>query len=363
LKGRNLKKSGLNKSFRFGFNGMEADDEIKGDGNSYTTEFRQYDSRLGRWLSLDPLMKKYPDQSAYCAFNNNPIYFSDPSGAEGEHKEGDTRTENKVEQVYTGSAEGQGWKNTADVESFPSSGGNGVFFRGGNAGTTNYQLIENVIISIGTTADLGVIGEYSKQVGSENTWLIATDDIESAYALFNTKFGNNTISKLVIDTHAGLGLDITGRGVEAGLVTSSNDLTGVRLTRNGIAEAKKGVQLTVSKIEYDDAVAFLAFTSSIAPGGELLLSGCKAGQDKKLLQAIDWGSKNNFNIYANLDNTLIKLYTNSVQITTAMESYLYGWVCWGIKNENNVETKGATPRYGYKVLKNENTNGVMDFKY
>ena len=61
---------------------MERDDEVSGAGNSYTTEFRQYDSRLGRWLSLDPLMAKYPHQSPYVAFNNNPIYFIDPNGLE-----------------------------------------------------------------------------------------------------------------------------------------------------------------------------------------------------------------------------------------------------------------------------------------
>ena len=63
---------------------MEKDDEVKGGGNSYTTEFRQYDARLGRWLSLDPMDKKYPSFSPYSAFNNNPVYFKDPKGLEGE---------------------------------------------------------------------------------------------------------------------------------------------------------------------------------------------------------------------------------------------------------------------------------------
>src|SRR5690554_5028694 len=65
------------------FNGMEADGEVSGDGNSYTTQFRQYDPRLGRWKSLDPLMAKYPEMSPYVAFNNNPIYFTDPFDLEG----------------------------------------------------------------------------------------------------------------------------------------------------------------------------------------------------------------------------------------------------------------------------------------
>ncbi|MEO9257540.1 MAG: RHS repeat-associated core domain-containing protein, partial [Crocinitomicaceae bacterium] len=59
--------------YRYGFNGMEKDDEVKGTGNSYTTEFRQYAPRIGRWLSLDPLFDHFPWQSPYVAFDNNPI--------------------------------------------------------------------------------------------------------------------------------------------------------------------------------------------------------------------------------------------------------------------------------------------------
>ena len=68
--------------YRYGFNGMEKDDEVKGEGNSYTTEFRQYDSRIGRWLSIDP-MAGHGTQiswSPYKAFYDNPIFFTDPAG-------------------------------------------------------------------------------------------------------------------------------------------------------------------------------------------------------------------------------------------------------------------------------------------
>lgn len=40
--------------------------------------FREYGPRIGKWLSLDPKAEKYPGQSAYVAFNNNPIYHNDP---------------------------------------------------------------------------------------------------------------------------------------------------------------------------------------------------------------------------------------------------------------------------------------------
>ena len=82
--------------YRYGFNGLEKDDEVKGEGNSYTTEFRQYDSRIGRWLSLDPLMAQYPNQSPYVAFNNNPVFYSDIKGKEGEPS---TTNENQTTQI------------------------------------------------------------------------------------------------------------------------------------------------------------------------------------------------------------------------------------------------------------------------
>lgn len=67
-----------NAEYRFGFNGMESDNEIIGQGNSYTTHFRPYNPRLGRWFSTDPVIKDY--ESPYSAFINNPILFTDPRG-------------------------------------------------------------------------------------------------------------------------------------------------------------------------------------------------------------------------------------------------------------------------------------------
>jgi RHS repeat-associated protein len=41
--------------YRFGFNGKENDNEIKGEGNSLDFGGRIYNNGLGKWLSLDPL--------------------------------------------------------------------------------------------------------------------------------------------------------------------------------------------------------------------------------------------------------------------------------------------------------------------
>ena len=65
--------------YRFGYQGSEKDNEFKGEENSYTTEFRQLDPRLGRWLSVDPVIQ--PWQSVYCSMDNNPVLLNDIFGA------------------------------------------------------------------------------------------------------------------------------------------------------------------------------------------------------------------------------------------------------------------------------------------
>jgi RHS repeat-associated protein len=57
---------------------MEKDNEISGNCNSYTTEFRQLDVRLGRWFSRDPIERAF--ESDYAGFSNNPIIKVDPDG-------------------------------------------------------------------------------------------------------------------------------------------------------------------------------------------------------------------------------------------------------------------------------------------
>lgn len=67
-------------SYRYGFNGKENDNEVKGEGNTLDFGARIYDSRLGRWLSGDPLEAKYPMHSPYNYAANNPNLFIDRDG-------------------------------------------------------------------------------------------------------------------------------------------------------------------------------------------------------------------------------------------------------------------------------------------
>jgi len=71
--------------YRMGFNGQEKDDEISGEGNSINFAYRVYDSRLARFLSIDPLGKKYPWYTPYQFAGNTPIEAKELEGLEPNH--------------------------------------------------------------------------------------------------------------------------------------------------------------------------------------------------------------------------------------------------------------------------------------
>ena len=62
-----------NGGYRYGFQGQERDDEIKGvDGSSLNYKFRMHDPRVGRFFAVDPLEASYPWNSPY-AFSENVV--------------------------------------------------------------------------------------------------------------------------------------------------------------------------------------------------------------------------------------------------------------------------------------------------
>ncbi|MBN2682432.1 MAG: hypothetical protein JXR58_07975 [Bacteroidales bacterium] len=67
--------------YRFGFNGKENLNELTGStGTHLDFGVRVYDSRLGRWLVVDPLAAKYPELSPYTYVGNMPIEAIDVNG-------------------------------------------------------------------------------------------------------------------------------------------------------------------------------------------------------------------------------------------------------------------------------------------
>ena len=66
--------------YRYSFNGMEKDDEVKGKGNHYSFSDYGLDPRLGRRWRTDPKMALLPHLSPYLYGLNNPINVIDPDG-------------------------------------------------------------------------------------------------------------------------------------------------------------------------------------------------------------------------------------------------------------------------------------------
>lgn len=75
MPGRNASSN----DYRYGYQGSEKDDEVKGiTGSQYTTFFRGLDPRVGRWWSVDP--KFDAGESPYVSMGNNPIWSNDILG-------------------------------------------------------------------------------------------------------------------------------------------------------------------------------------------------------------------------------------------------------------------------------------------
>jgi RHS repeat-associated protein len=70
------------KDYRFGFNGKENDNEVKGLGSQQDYGMRIYDPRVGRFLSVDPLSREYPWNSTYAFAENDVIRSVDLDGLE-----------------------------------------------------------------------------------------------------------------------------------------------------------------------------------------------------------------------------------------------------------------------------------------
>ncbi|CAN5271199.1 hypothetical protein BH09BAC3_BH09BAC3_35180 [soil metagenome] len=80
MAGRTWKDPAVN--YRYGFNGKENDNEVKGNGNQQDYGLRIYDPRLGRFLSVDPLAASFAWNSPYCFAENSPIWGIDLDGGE-----------------------------------------------------------------------------------------------------------------------------------------------------------------------------------------------------------------------------------------------------------------------------------------
>ena len=70
--------------YRYGFNGQEQDNELSGTTGGYLEyKFREYDTRIVRMWSIDPIAKQYPELTPYQHSSLNPIWKIELEGLEG----------------------------------------------------------------------------------------------------------------------------------------------------------------------------------------------------------------------------------------------------------------------------------------
>lgn len=66
----------------YSFQGMEHDNEVKGEGNSMNYKYRMCDPRIGRFFAVDPLAAKYPHNGTYNFSENRVINAIELEGLE-----------------------------------------------------------------------------------------------------------------------------------------------------------------------------------------------------------------------------------------------------------------------------------------
>jgi len=179
-----LMQSYTSSSYRYGFNGMEKDDEVSGSGNSYTTHFRAYDSRLGRWKSIDPKSSLSPWHSSYQSFSNNPILYIDPKG-DKEYKDKDAyakANEGKTWDKDKGEGDWLASDRTGDTDTWKNANKHNLQQKKGYKEYTNFTT---------RAAFYGWVNSELKSKGHEVKWAgVASTTVETLDEMINGKLAN-----------------------------------------------------------------------------------------------------------------------------------------------------------------------------
>ena len=154
-------RHGSSDSYRYGFQGQEKDDELKGEGNSLNYTFRMHDPRVGRFFAVDPLFKDYPYNSTYAFSENRVMDAVELEGREAFFIHGTVLFGNrnstfmfeKTDDVVTGLTKPILHNRTADV-GFQWSGGNSDEERHSSA----EQLVEYILKNRKPGEPISIVG-------------------------------------------------------------------------------------------------------------------------------------------------------------------------------------------------------------
>ncbi|WP_338356624.1 RHS repeat-associated core domain-containing protein [Yeosuana marina] len=166
-------------NYRFGFQGQEKDDEVKGKSNSYNTFYRQYDSRIARWTSIDPIT--HHQMSQYQSYDNNPLYWTDSRGSSTDSttvKKNSANHSNVPQRNKFNTGETQA-KRVTNAEATSHYIGSGGLTQPSDQITTQARAIAVMNPVINEDEDVDVAWESQKQV---------------AFAILTNTYGESTPS-------------------------------------------------------------------------------------------------------------------------------------------------------------------------
>jgi Domain of unknown function (DUF4329) len=206
MPGRKFTQS--NTKYRYGFQNQEKDNEIYGEGNAISFRFRVEDTRLGRFFSVDPLIKKYPYYSPY-SFSGNRVL--DALELEGLEPFILFKTEQAAALNFGNQFNGKsiklGVEFSANIYKKIAADGNSYYYYDNpNKGTAAesrspfFQRISEFFKGATKTADIHAHGEYLIQYDNNNFSKQDKDNAESAGKTYYVTTPEGSLQKYVPTT-------------------------------------------------------------------------------------------------------------------------------------------------------------------
>ena len=227
--------------------------------NWYDMNLRMYDPALARWMVQDPVI--HYTKSTYNAFDNNPVFFADPSGADAEG--GETPDPKLAFGVPLSSV-----MRTSSLETTIQ----------GKSISSN----KNVAVEI-SDPDYKI---EEKEFNTKKWSYINADSLEEANSKLGEKYSKSSLNSLLLITHGGYLRDDSGNVIEAGMVV---DKVGNKIDLSNLNQNNPRVQTLIT------------FMSFVKPGGNFILGTCFTGMSDDFGQKLHAFAGFQLNIFLNND--------------------------------------------------------------